>query len=64
MKSTKNEGDKDLEEQVLFSGQFKGKYGNCGKIGHKSFQCKNRPNHNGGNNCKTTGGIIVFIVAC
>jgi hypothetical protein len=44
-----------LEEQALFSGHFKGKYRNCGHVGHKSFQCKNRSSHNGRNNGNGTG---------
>ena len=47
-----------LKEQALFSGQFKGKCRNCGLIGHKSFQCKNRAVNNGGNNGNTSGGIF------
>jgi hypothetical protein len=34
---------------------LKGKCRNCGQVGHKSFQCKNRSNHNGGNNGNGTG---------
>jgi gag-polypeptide of LTR copia-type len=47
-----------LEEQALFCGQFKGKCRNCGLIGHKSFQCKNRAINNGGNNSNSSGGIF------
>jgi gag-polypeptide of LTR copia-type/Zinc knuckle len=39
----KDNGD-NLEEMAFYGGQFKGKCRNCGKIGHKSFQCKNRGN--------------------
>jgi hypothetical protein len=49
MKYTEIEGSEELEEHALFIGQFKGKCRNYGRIGHKSFQCKNRSNHNGGN---------------
>jgi hypothetical protein len=35
MKSTRYENGEQLEEQALFSGQFKGKCRNCGQIGHK-----------------------------
>jgi hypothetical protein len=44
-----------LEEQFLFNGQFKGKCPNCGQVEHKSFQYKNRSNHNGENNGNGTG---------
>jgi hypothetical protein len=49
-KISRNEEGEGWEEQALFSGQFKRKYRNCGQVGHKSFQCKNRSKHNGGNN--------------
>ena len=55
MKTSRNEEGEVLEEHALFSGQFKGKCRNCGQVGHKSFQCKNRSNHNGGNNGNGTG---------
>jgi Zinc knuckle len=56
MNSTKNGDVEESEEHALFS-VLKGKCRNCGQIGHKSFQCKNRPtsNHNGGNYRKMTG---------
>jgi hypothetical protein len=55
VKASRNEEAEVLEEQALFSGQFKGKCRNCGQVGHKSFQCKNRSSHNGGNNGNGTG---------
>jgi hypothetical protein len=42
MKSAKN--GEEIEEQALFSGQFKRKSRNCGQIGHKLFLSKNRAN--------------------
>jgi hypothetical protein len=56
MKSKKNERGVELEKHAFLSGQFKGKCRNCGRIGHKSFQCENRSNHNGRNNGNATGG--------
>jgi gag-polypeptide of LTR copia-type/Zinc knuckle len=60
MNSSKNGDAEELEEHALFSGQFKGKCRNCGQLGHKLFQCKNRLNssHNGSNNGNMTGGIF------
>jgi hypothetical protein len=55
MNTSRNEEGEFLEEQALFNGQFKGKRRNCGQVGHKSFQCKNRSSHNGGNNGNGTG---------
>jgi hypothetical protein len=37
MKTSRNEEGEVLEEQALFSGQFKGECRNCGQIGNKSF---------------------------
>jgi hypothetical protein len=37
MNTSRNEEGEVLEEQALFSGQFKGKCRNCGQVGHKSF---------------------------
>jgi hypothetical protein len=64
MKTSINEEGEVLEEQSLFSGQFKGKCRNCGQVGHKSFQCKNLPNHNGGNNGNGTGNGENFCLHC
>jgi hypothetical protein len=50
MKTSRNKEFQVLEEQALFSSQFKGRSRKCGQLGHKSFQCKNRSSHNGGNN--------------
>jgi hypothetical protein len=50
IKTSRNEEGEVLEEQALFSGPFKGKCRNCGQVGHKTFQRKNRSNHNVRNN--------------
>jgi hypothetical protein len=63
MKTSTNEESEVLEEQALFSGQFEGKCRNCGQVGHKSFQCKNRSSHNGGNNGNGTGTNFARTVA-
>jgi hypothetical protein len=55
MKTSRNEEGEVLDVEALFSGQLKGKHQNCGQDGHKSFQGKNRLNHNGGNNGNGTG---------
>jgi gag-polypeptide of LTR copia-type len=44
MASTNNNDKEVMEDQALFSGQFKGKCKNCGQFGHKSYQYKNRGN--------------------
>jgi hypothetical protein len=46
LKASRNEQGEVLEEQALFTGQFKGKGRNCGQVGQKSFQRMNRSNHN------------------
>jgi hypothetical protein len=56
MKSSSNKEVEDLEGYAFFSGKFKGKCRNCGQIWRKSFQCKNRGSHNGGNNGNSSGG--------
>jgi hypothetical protein len=55
MKISRNEEGEVLEEQALFSDQFKGKCQNRGQVDHKSFQCKNHSSHNGGYNENRTG---------
>ena len=56
MKSSNNREGDNFEETAFFTGQFKGKCRNCGQVGHKLFQCKNRGSHNGGNNGTSSGG--------
>jgi hypothetical protein len=63
-KTSRNEEGKVLEEQALFSGQFKGKCRNCGQVGHKAFQCKNRYSHNGGINGNGNGTGKIFGLYC
>jgi hypothetical protein len=55
MNTSRNEEGEVLGENVSFSGKFKGKFRNCGQVSRKSFQCKNRPSHNGGNNGNGNG---------
>jgi hypothetical protein len=55
MKTSRNEEGEVLEEEALFIGKFKGKCQNCEQVEHKSFQCKNLSNHNGGNNGNGNG---------
>jgi gag-polypeptide of LTR copia-type len=59
-----NENGKALDEMALYTGQFKGKCTNCGKIGHKSFQCKNRGTQNGGSNGGNASGSIYCTYCC
>jgi hypothetical protein len=46
-----NEGSESevVENLALFCGQLKGKYRNCGDIGHKPQDCKIKTQQNGGN---------------
>jgi hypothetical protein len=55
MKTSKNEEGEILGEQDLFCGQFRRKCRNRCQVSHKSSQCKNRSNHNGGNRGNGTG---------
>jgi Zinc knuckle len=41
-KSESTRNDDYGEEKALFVTQFKGKCQNCGKLGHKSAQCKSK----------------------
>jgi hypothetical protein len=34
--------NEDKQDVALFGGQFKGKCRNCGMMGHKSINCKNK----------------------
>jgi len=47
------------EEHALFAGGFKGKCNNCGKIGHKARDCRDKNNgnkqHGGNNNANDNG---------
>jgi hypothetical protein len=62
MKTSRNEDGEVLKEQTLSSGKIKEKCQNNGQIGHKSFQCKNRSNYNGGN--KGNGTRANFCLNC
>jgi hypothetical protein len=55
MNTNWNKEGEVLEEHALFAEQFKGKYRNCGQIGHKAFQCKKKQVSNVGPNGNTTG---------
>jgi hypothetical protein len=59
-KSINNSEGAILGEQILFSGQFKGKRRNCGLIGHKSFHCNDRAINNGVNNGNSSGGNFLY----
>jgi hypothetical protein len=63
MRTSRNEEDKVMEEQALFSGKFKGKCRNCGQVWQKSFQYKNLSNHNGGNHGNGTKANFACNVA-
>jgi hypothetical protein len=39
--------DEDNQDVAFFGGQFKGKCRNCGMMGHKSINCKNKIHQNG-----------------
>jgi Zinc knuckle len=48
-KANNNENE-DNQEVAFFGGQFKGKCRNCGMIGHKARDCKNKSYQNLRNN--------------
>jgi Zinc knuckle len=48
-KTSDNENE-DNQDVAFFSGQFKEKCRNCGVIGHKARDCKNKIRQNGGQN--------------
>jgi Zinc knuckle len=50
MKSNDESENDEHQDVASFGGQFKGKCQNCGKIGHKSRDCKNKFRQNGGQN--------------
>ena len=62
LRSSNNREGEDLEENAFFSGQFKGKCRNCGQVGHKSFQCKNKGSNHGGNSGSSSGGIFLLVL--
>jgi hypothetical protein len=46
--------NKDNEDVAFFGGQYKGKCRNCGMMGHKSTNCKNKIRQNGFQNGSQT----------
>jgi hypothetical protein len=64
MKTSRKEEVEVFSEQDLFSGQFKGKCRNYDQVGHKSIQCKNRSNHNGGKTGNGNGSGENFCSYC
>jgi hypothetical protein len=53
LKSNKNGNNQDV---AFFGGQFKGTFRNCGVIGHKARDCKNKLCQNGGQNSGNQDG--------
>jgi gag-polypeptide of LTR copia-type/Zinc knuckle len=50
MKSNHESENEEHHDVAVFGGRFKGKCRNCGMIGHKSRDCKNKFRQNGGKN--------------
>ena len=50
MKSSDENEKEVVEDLALFGGQFKGKCRNCGAIGYKAQDCKDKAQQNGTNN--------------
>jgi hypothetical protein len=53
LKSNENGNNQDV---AFFGGQFKGTFRNCGVIGHKARDCKNKFCQNGGQNSGNQNG--------
>jgi hypothetical protein len=56
VKSNENNENGNNQDVAFFGGQFKGKCRNCGVIGHKARDCKNKFRQNGGQNSPNQNG--------
>jgi Reverse transcriptase (RNA-dependent DNA polymerase)/gag-polypeptide of LTR copia-type/Zinc knuckle len=56
IKTNENNENGNNHDVAFFGGQFKGKCRNCGVIGHKARDCKNKFRQNGGQNSANQNG--------